>query len=523
VSAPSPAPFEVIPYSIGDLERLLVEKSRAGAHVITGKGHRAYFDEYFQHIGAVTIVVENEYTDRDFLEDFAAYYVRCFADYRRTCARLHFFSLPFTHEDFASFLDGSGTSLTEESLRSGYLGFIVVKPLPETVIGRTCLRTYPTAIDARHFPLIRRYEANLFGVQLSVETLAYQEQDRVAAACATSALWSAFQGTGRLFQHPIPSPVEITKAATAHSPIRTRTFPNSHGLTIEEMARAIQYVGLEPLFVNVTNNAFLLKSTVYAYLKGSIPLILGHRLMDPTPPRDIGLHAVAVTGFNIGSSTPQPVGAGFQLRAARIDKFYVHDDQVGPFARMSFAGAISGIPDAGISLMTSWGHSSGNHFRAVPLSLLVPLYHKIRIPFSPVALTVIAFDDFMEKARVATSALPERVEWEIYLTTVSDLKASIARDPNVGGSYRADILTTILPRYVWRATALCADIPVLDLLFDATDIEQGTFFLRAIEYDAGLASVLRVVASQPGAIAAAHSRHDSQLVEWFQRQPMPPI
>lgn len=46
---------------------------------------------YFDHIGAKTIIVENDYIDRDFLEDYSGYYARCFHDYQRSCTRLHFF------------------------------------------------------------------------------------------------------------------------------------------------------------------------------------------------------------------------------------------------------------------------------------------------------------------------------------------------------------------------------------------------------------------------------------------------
>ncbi|VAW67877.1 hypothetical protein MNBD_GAMMA09-184 [hydrothermal vent metagenome] len=50
-----------------------------------------------------------------------------------------------------------------------------------------------------------------------------------------------------------------------------------------------------------------------------------------------------------------------------------------------------------------------------------------------------------------------------------------------------------MPKYIWRATALNGDKAVLDLLFDATDIEQGAFFVRAIEYDQDLGKILRSV------------------------------
>lgn len=49
----------------------------------------------FQEYGSENIVVEKEYIDRDFLDDFAGYYVRCFTDYGRICSRFHFFRESF--------------------------------------------------------------------------------------------------------------------------------------------------------------------------------------------------------------------------------------------------------------------------------------------------------------------------------------------------------------------------------------------------------------------------------------------
>ena len=207
---PMPQVLEVVPYSAAALKRLLSRKS--APPVVGAKLHTRYLETYFERVGAATIIVESEYIDRDFLEDFAGYYVRCFPEYERKCARLHFFTKPFSKNDVLQALDGSG--LLAGRLQTAFLGFIVVKPLPQTIIGRTCLTTYPEE-QGRSFPITRTYEANLCGLNLTVKSLAYQEQDRVAAACATSALWSVFHGTGKLFHHHIPSPVEITQAANA--------------------------------------------------------------------------------------------------------------------------------------------------------------------------------------------------------------------------------------------------------------------------------------------------------------------
>ena len=48
-----------------------------------------------------------------------------------------------------------------------------------------------------------------------------------------------------------------------------------------------------------------------------------------------------------------------------------------------------------------------------------------------------------------------------------------------------------MPRFIWRAIATKDSNPVVELLFDATDIEQGSFFLRPIEYNDIFSSILK--------------------------------
>lgn len=170
---------------------------------IPGKQQVAFLKRYLPRIGVTTLVEEPDYVDRDFLEDFAAYHVRSFTQYRSRCTRLHFFAGGATEEGIrAAMLDAAAA----EPLREGYRGFVVVRPLPDTIIGRTCLATYPQKAGVeRVYPTLYTQEVNLFGIDLAVETVAFQEQDRDVAACATSALWSVLQKTGRQFQHLIPS------------------------------------------------------------------------------------------------------------------------------------------------------------------------------------------------------------------------------------------------------------------------------------------------------------------------------
>lgn len=509
-------------YSIKTLEQLLSSVSGAPPASIQDKLHLDYFKEYLGVLNAKTIVVEKEYIDRDFLEDFAGYYVRCFHPYERKCCRLHFFSHNFAQVDFHNLLAGIKSRISESTLIESYLGFIVVKPLPQTVIGRTCLRPYSEDAGRRHFTTLRTYKANLFGIDLSVDSLAFQEQDTVTAACATSALWSVFHGTGELFHHSIPSPVDITKAATENFPIVSRVLPNKDGLNGAQMARAIRSVNLEPLHAGF-DDEYILKGKLYAYLKMKIPAILGMKLKDlgDSPVQDVGKHAVAVAGFSLGHSTPVKDSYGFTLKSYRIDKLYVHDDQLGPFARMKFAG------DATPKLTTSWkvrGGKGGTIF-AFPDLLLIPLYHKIRIPFEVIHKVVANFDLFIEQTLRRHGKLPKYLEqpfeWDIYLSTVNDLKNDIFCMDKVHGDLKTDVLLEGMPRYIWRATATIDSNYVLDLIFDATDIEQGTFFYRAIEYDSVLSSALRAGSKNEGLDLEYQTKLEWKIIEWFRNQPLP--
>jgi hypothetical protein len=186
-----------------------------------------------------------------------------------------------------------------------------------------------------------------------------------------------FHGTGKLFHHYIPSPVEITKAANLAVSQSSRSLP-SQGLNPNQMAAAMKAVGLDPFYVNASNEQ-ILKSTVYAYLRGHVPILLGIKLFQKNQRGYVfdGNHAVALTGYRLEDRSAIPVGkTGFLLRAARVDKIYAHDDQVGPYARMVFDGNTVDYDGRSlVSAETSWPDKSGalHNVRAVPTLMLVPL------------------------------------------------------------------------------------------------------------------------------------------------------
>lgn len=480
-------PLRFEKYTFNRLTRLLGEFGRNQNLRRERNLHLIYFEEYFKYFlakGEVTIVTEPEYTDRDYLEDFAAYYVRCFKEkYPAICARLHFFQGELMEEHFRS-------GATAEGLNDKYLGFIVVRPLPHACIGRTCLKTYDFD-GRRYYPVTRPCEAHLLGFNLAVNSLPFQEQDKAAAACATSAIWSALQGTAMLFQHRVYSPVEITRIATSQFPGLRRVFPNK-GLNPSQMAAAVREAGLEPEIVDAESEP-ILQGTVYAYLQARIPIVLNAALFDysdiasPRPFNDdwnVG-HAVAITGFSLGYGKPTPLPkSGTLLRATRMDKLYVHDDQLGPFARLEFGGPKGSIEFKGkkrvlgFSLKSSWpgrGRKLGDVCFA-PEALVIPLYHKIRVDFETILHHVIGWEGKLrKKSKLDLPALG--VEWDIRLTTAAEFKVDIRSQELANHEVKWAVLSKPYPRFLWIASAYLQASRMIDLIFDATDVPVSSSLL----------------------------------------------
>lgn len=498
--------FVVLPYDFEILKNAFLTFSQINTNYLEQKLANNFYKDYLQTLDAKTLVVEKQYIDKDFLNDYANYYVKCFHKYERFCTRLHFFSCEMTQDDFNNVLtDFHVFQANHQMLQENYLGYMVVKNLPQSIIGKTCLKCYPKG-DNRYFPATVKHKVHLAGIPLCIETLPFQEQDSVVAACATSSLWSMFYGTGELFHHSIPSPYEITKAATQDFPVSSRAFPN-HGLSLEMMAKAINKVGLEPLCISAGSEV-LTKAIIYAYLKAHLPVMLGTKLINRITQR-ADRHAVIIVGYNYDEHKQidcvyqqQNEGYPLKLRASNISKIYVHDDQVGPFARMEFGqigfdidmfGNI--IKDQNDSiyhrwvLTTSYGIENGQKiYHAIPEALLIPTYHKIRIPFESILRQVyefnhlfVAFSMFLDIEKIKRMA--DGLSWEIFLTNINEFKYSIISDERLSKEEKLRITNSRYPRFLWRVKVYSSSENIFDLIFDATDIEQNEYMKETVVYN----------------------------------------
>lgn len=462
-----------------------------------------YLKKYLHEKGCKHILLEMKYVDHDYLDDYATYYSKCFVGYERLCKRAHFWREAFGAYDLDKLVSGE-IQLPPDELQKYYIGFIVVRPLPDAIIGRTVLEPYDRVCEngaKRSFDATRSYQANLFGLQLRKKSLASQEQDTVLAACATTALWCAFQKTGLLFDTYVPTPSEITHSATRFLK-HTRPVP-TRGLSVEQMCNAISENRLVPEVFDVSADVPV-NSLIYSYLKGGIPVILGYEIVGSDE-----MHAVTVVGYRLESAVCNGREAvdpkkDLNIIGRRISEFYVHDDNLGPFSNLkSKESELLEDLDNGETSYLSLNRERGNNRiyqrdfslpslsqvdYCIPVVIIVPIYHKIRLKFTEVREITAHFDSYFRALGIKEFGGFEDsdIEWDLRLCELGPLKAWIKDCPLIDRAEKGRILYKSLPRFNWMATATLKDKSILSLICDATNIKRSFFIDEMLIYYNGV-------------------------------------
>ncbi len=446
--------------------------------VIKSKNHFQYLKSYLtsNEINAQTIVVENDYISKDFFQDYASYYAFCFEQYPKFCKRVHFFSKSFTLDEFKDIILNSNN---QDSFWDSYLGFIVVKPIPVTIIGYTILKTYSNSqnFDNRNFWGIRKYKVHLFGNEIEFDSLAFQEQDTVLAACATTAIWSMLNKASIDFNTVLKSPSQITKDADNVSPDGSRLFPN-RGLNHFQICKAILNSGLVSEIKNdgfiiknkegkeiakvVSNN--YLKKILNAYSPIGIPIIL----VVSVPIGDAyGLHAITISGFKQNQPIAIQPKDEISWLANNIEKIYAHDDQWGPFVKIDFKDDCE--------LITPWDIDKPTFIQ----NIIVPIFPKIRISYEDIEAIVLGLDTilslFFDKKIISD------LVWDIKIDLSENHKIKIKQSV-ISDEIKLAKIIKCQPKYIWIATCYIDKFKILDFTFDATDVGNGMIGKDVVSY-----------------------------------------
>lgn len=466
-------PYLVCQFSKPTVSNLVKECFGSDFPDILKKPQLNYIYYYLKKLGAKSVLLEREYLDKDYLEDFSRYYVKCFKNSGHKCARLHFFDSEINHTSFNEILKRGALTKKYESLRKSYLGFIVIKPLQETFIGKTCLKQWTSLLP--HSPdekkcLSRPYTVNLFGIDLEVDSVAFQEQDKVISACATTAIYTALHGCSWQNEKQIPSCSEITTNAINHVLGSSNGFPNK-GLTNEQILRALDIAGfryhkeaVDPV------NASELFDTVRCYIDSNVPIILAAEIYDLNNIKK-GDHAITILGY---------AKEGDRL------SFYVHDDRLGPFAKAKIK-ELGGKFQLVLQGKNSEGKWLKPHEIVIPSTIIVPTQKKVRIPYSlprnTCRLIIETYENWLLEPENLSlqKEYSNAVTYSLKLHQLSEIRRHVLdykypptqNDLNKVLEDKAHFLTNSYARFQWVASFYVGQSQAFKLLFDATDIPQG--------------------------------------------------
>ncbi|WP_175772933.1 hypothetical protein [Paraburkholderia phenazinium] len=504
-------PFLVCEFGKSTLSNLVRECFGSNFPDIFRKKQIDYLFRYLSDLGTKSVLLECEYVDKDFLEDYSRFYVKRFNSLGAKCARLHFFSQDVDHRKIEEILAAADDGAIK-ALQAAYLGFIVVKPLPKTFIGKTCLRRYDHLTEALGVrTLTRRYEVNLFGLPLFVDTIAFQEQDKVVSACATTSIWSALNALPWRSVRAIPSCSEITTSAINFIDGSSNSFPNKE-LSNKQILRALDVEGLRHHMQSleaVSQREFF--ETIKCYIDSGLPLILGtdvYAVDDGGKLARKGGHAVTVLGYKFTGEASMPTKTFSRLQLSD-DALYLHDDRLGPFARARFAAITpsgEGEPSIQWGLVVQEKDDRGEwqapHELLHLKELIVASDRKVRLPpFFAIntANTVIhVYEKEVQRIAVENdnteiSALLNQLSYDVRLEEIATLKRHFMKDARDQAftdeegheltaesheiealkSERIRFLTGSFSRFQWVVTFKYRTHRAFKMLIDATDIPQG--------------------------------------------------
>jgi hypothetical protein len=270
-----------------------------------------------QDLGVKTVVLESGYADADFLDEFRTCYSGHFRSYKTLCKCIHFFKKSFTKEKLPHL------NLVEQ----GYLGFSLVRPIRSFCTGRTILVS-PKHDENTMFTLCQaQFEAYLAGNKLLVSGTPFIQQDTNVGVCAQAAMWMTSLYMHKRFGFPRFSPSEITAAATKSLTIG----PVRRGLVPEQIIAALREMGYTPVIFTHYNPEATAR-LIYAYAESELPVVL---LLQ------IGLegHAVVICGHDFHRR--YRTKPSWDSNIHWIDRFYIHDDAVSPYADLLVRGRIN--------------------------------------------------------------------------------------------------------------------------------------------------------------------------------------
>lgn len=409
----------------------------------------------------ITMLIENEYIDYSYIDDFSNFYSKSYSDYKKKCMRIHFFEAQQKEvESLYNF-----TESVENKLKNHYLGFIVLRPIPEYYIARACLKKW-NKTDKNHLLLSRTVKASILGVTFELDTIPFMEQDHETSVCATSALWTFFLANNYYKTSVGVSPFSITNIALTKNQVCNDDIL-APGFTVEMICSCIREKGLSPLVLDVDqkDNKNIL-DLIHIFLKSDYPVILGLQVYSKKEDivdinKSFGAHAVTVVGDQLSKS-----------------EVYIHDDRIGFFARLKLENNYWKLEYTNSASKVI--QKPEDEFYVIT-DFVTGIYKKIRLPVSYIQKFCEKLKDdlckYVSKRNSNYESYILNVEFEPYIVDSSQYKEKVRGEYKSYKNNIDDFFYMPLPKFCWIVQINYDGQECASFLFDATDMEYGNCLL----------------------------------------------
>jgi hypothetical protein len=276
-----------------------------------------------------SVVVEPDYIDKDYLDEYSAYYSRLFKQYPHRALRLHFFAESVTEKQVNAFKLPTNND--------SYLGFTIIRPTDFQRMGRTVLASHISE-NAEAFITCRvKFCTHVLGQELSITGMPFIQQDTQVGACAQAALWMLGRYMSRRFRTREYLPAEINVFAKAHRQ-EGRLLPAERGLNSSQILDALQAMGLSAEVILKSSLEFSDNPGFEEAFKGKSQDVIASAKLAEIAYRYIesGLPVIFATKDHalVGIGHSYNPNKKAQLAIQRIPSFYVNNDSVGPYQEM---------------------------------------------------------------------------------------------------------------------------------------------------------------------------------------------
>lgn len=329
-------------------------------------------DWIFDHarsLGAATALLEHQYLDRDYGDEYRQFYAKTFRWIPDRCERLHFWDR-----------------------RERYLGYSSLRPIKGRPVGRTMLVPGPEFED--DVSCVAESSASPYGHRNLVSAFPYISQDRQYGRCAHAVVWMIARYHHLRYGMPERFISEIVEAAAAAE--FERTLP-SDGLTDDQVGAAFRCLDIAAARYSIGGRYGLAREDLEAklrrYLNSGIPLALA-------TPR----HLTAIIGAGYEGGELQVIGC---------------DDECGGYVRRP----ICFPTDAEAEGSADEEDGDGRDFWEM---LFVPLPGRIYAPYEEIERAVLIELGHLTKRFVSPGLIGKRrLRLREYVTEVRDYKAKL--------------------------------------------------------------------------------------------------